>query len=77
MIIWEFDTKTCADTLRELRLDRQLTQAQLAEKAHVCLSTIKNYEQGVRIPYFPQILKIAKALKVDEIRIDPRKGWYL
>ena len=77
MIIWEFDARTCADTLRELRLDARLTQTQLAQKANVNINTIRNYEQGGRLPYFPILLKLARALNIDEIRIDTRKEWYL
>lgn len=77
MIIWEFDAATCADTLKQLRLDNQLTQKKLAELANVNVNTIFNYESGGRLPHFPQLLKIAKVLKVDEIRIDTSKEWYL
>lgn len=49
--------------LRELRLDRGLTQEQLAEKANVSYQAISNIERGLTGPSFSTLADIAKALK--------------
>jgi transcriptional regulator with XRE-family HTH domain len=50
--------------LRELRDKAGLTQEQLAEKAGIALSTLRNHEQGHRLPSWSAVVKLAKALGV-------------
>lgn len=77
MKIWEFDSLTYGETLRNLRLDKNLTRAQLAEMTRHCsTSTISNYEQYAVLPTVRGLMEIAKALGVDEIRIDTSKGGF-
>jgi transcriptional regulator with XRE-family HTH domain len=52
------------ELLKDLRGKASLTQAALAEKAGLPLSTIRGYEQGTRIPSWPAIVRLAGALKV-------------
>ena len=55
--------------LRELRAERDLTQAALAEQVGVSRKTINTIENGVFIPSTLLALKLARALgrPVDEI----------
>jgi putative transcriptional regulator len=48
--------------LRELRADRDLTQAALAELAGVSRKTINTVENGVFVPSTTLALKLARAL---------------
>ena len=52
------------DLLRELREKAGFTQVQLAEKAGMPLGTLRNHEQGQRLPSWPTIVKLARALGV-------------
>lgn len=52
------------DRLKELRQAAGLTQAALAEKSGVPLSTIRDYEQSKRDPGLPTAKKLAVALGV-------------
>lgn len=58
-----------ANRLRELRAERDLTQAGLAEMTGVSRKTINTVENGVFIPSTVLALKIARALgrPVEEI----------
>ena len=51
--------------LKEARVQRLLTQEQLAEKAGVSPSTIVNIERDQTAPHFRTIRKLAHALDVD------------
>jgi transcriptional regulator with XRE-family HTH domain len=51
--------------LRELRLDRALSQRDLAALAGVAQATINRLEAGHRSAYPVTVRKLAKALKVD------------
>ena len=46
---------TFGELLAELRLDKRMTQKDLAGKLHVSVGTISNYENGI---YFPDIAKL-------------------
>lgn len=70
MTILEFDIATYGSAIRERRLDLQLTQKQLASLADVSTATIEDYENGHMRPSVEKLLKVCKALKIDEIRID-------
>lgn len=53
------------DTLRNLRLERGLSQQQLAELLFVDRSTIASWETGRRVPDIATFNKISQALNVD------------
>ena len=50
--------------IRRLRLERGMSQAQLAEKAGRKRSAIGNYESGAREPDFDTLNALARALEV-------------
>lgn len=52
------------ELLRELRLKAGLTQEQLAVKAGIPVGSLRNQEQGHRLPSWPTIVKLARALGV-------------
>lgn len=47
------------ERLRELRIEKELTQSQLAEKLNVDFRTISNWEKGVRKPDIDTLVEIA------------------
>jgi transcriptional regulator with XRE-family HTH domain len=49
--------------LREIRLNRGLTQEQLAEKANISLNFLNMVERGVRAPSFDNLDRLAKILQ--------------
>jgi transcriptional regulator with XRE-family HTH domain len=53
------------DELRRLREKAGLTQEGLAQKAGMSVGNVRNYEQGIRLPSFPGVVKLSKALGVD------------
>jgi transcriptional regulator with XRE-family HTH domain len=55
---------TFADRLRGLREAAGLTQAALADAAGLSLGAVRNYEQGIREPYWAAVFKLADALGV-------------
>lgn len=75
MNIWEFDSYTFADDLKEMRKAKGLSRMELAKLANVHYHTIVNYENSYRVPTFPVTIKIAAVLGVDEIRISTKKKW--
>ena len=58
-----------ANKLKELRIQRNLTQEQMAELIEVHPRTYRNYENGKTIPKIPVFRKIVTALDTtaDEI----------
>lgn len=56
---------TFAERLRELRERAGMTQESLAVAAGMSVSAIRNYEQGVREPYWRGLFQLADALSVD------------
>lgn len=56
---------TVAEKLRALREKAGLTQAAMAERAGLSLGTIRNYEQDLRMPTLPAVVKLARAVGVD------------
>jgi transcriptional regulator with XRE-family HTH domain len=52
------------DLLRELRKKAGLTQEELATKAGIPLTSLRGHEQGQRLPSWPSVVKLAKALGV-------------
>lgn len=53
------------DELRRLRETAGLTQESLATSAGTSIGNVRNYEQGLRMPSFPIVVKLAKALGVE------------
>lgn len=52
------------ERLRELRIEKELTQSQLAEKLNVDFRTISNWEKGVRKPDIDALVKIADCFDI-------------
>jgi transcriptional regulator with XRE-family HTH domain len=69
------------DVLQNLRKEAGLTQQQLAKRAGLPVGSLRGHEQGQRIPSWPSVVKLAKALGVstdafagcDEVKA-PKKG---
>jgi transcriptional regulator with XRE-family HTH domain len=58
--------RALAARLRALRLDRELTQEQLAMRAGVAVSTLRKIESGVVVePGYFTVLSLAAALDID------------
>jgi transcriptional regulator with XRE-family HTH domain len=55
---------TFADRIRDLRTATKRTQSEMAKLAGVPLSTYRSWEQGQRLPSFPAVVRLAKALGV-------------
>ncbi len=45
--------------IKELRLDKHLTQEQLAERLNIAKATISAYESGYRFPSYEVLIRIA------------------
>lgn len=54
-----------SERLRALRDGAGLTQEQLAQRAGTSVGNVRNYEQGIRLPTFPLVVKLAAALETD------------
>jgi transcriptional regulator with XRE-family HTH domain len=50
------------ERLRELRVERNLTQTQLAQRCGSNRPFISNLERGVKVPSLTMVLRLAKAL---------------
>jgi len=57
--------KVFAQRLRALRIEKNLTQQELAETIGTVKSTISQYESCKREPVLSILIKLAKALDVD------------
>lgn len=57
--------KKFGNHLRELRVERKLTQEELADRAGMHFTYIGQIERGLRNPSLVNLEKIAKALRVD------------
>lgn len=55
---------TFGDKLRQLRIERELTQAELAVMAGLNFNHISQFETGARLPSYPVLLDISRALGV-------------
>ncbi len=51
--------------LKDLRIQRALTQEELAEKASVGKNTVNRMERNLTEPHMSSVRKLAKALGVD------------
>lgn len=54
-----------ADTLRKLRIQKGLTQSQLANLMYVNKATVSKWESGSRLPDAAMIIRLAEVLRVD------------
>lgn len=52
------------DLLQQLREKAGLTQTTLSESSGIPLGSIRNYEQGHRIPSWPAVVRMANAIGV-------------
>jgi transcriptional regulator with XRE-family HTH domain len=57
-------TMKFADKLREIRESKDISRQEMADSLKVSLYTVINWEQGSRIPTFPTVQGICKALSV-------------
>jgi transcriptional regulator with XRE-family HTH domain len=60
--------------LRRLREDRLLTQAELAERAGIALSSLVRIENDQVDPRFSSIRKLARALEAEPKELTRREG---
>ena len=60
--------------LRRLREDRLLTQAELAERAGIALSSLVRVENDQVDPRFSTIRKLARALEIHPRELTKREG---
>jgi transcriptional regulator with XRE-family HTH domain len=60
-----------AARLKLLREQAQLSQPGLAECSGVAVSTIRQFEYGIREPTYGTLLKLAKGLGVSLLAFDP------
>jgi transcriptional regulator with XRE-family HTH domain len=56
---------TFGQKLKKLREEAELTQEKLAQAAGMSVGNVRNYEQEIRLPTFPAVVKLAKALGTD------------
>lgn len=56
-------SNTFADTIRQLRINKGLSQLQLADQMYVTHSTISRWEAGSRLPDAMMISRLAKCLE--------------
>ena len=54
-----------SDKVYYLRIQKKLTQTELAERAHLTQSTIQAYESGRAKPLYNTMAALANALEVD------------
>lgn len=50
--------------IKELRIERRMTQSEFAERLGVTKSSISSYENGSRLPSYDVLLKMARIFKV-------------
>ncbi len=55
-------SQTFAETIRQLRTERGISQAQLADQMYVTRSTVARWESGSRMPDAVMIARLAKCL---------------
>ena len=55
---------TFSEELKRLRESAGITQEVLAQRAGTSVGNVRNYEQGIRLPTFPLVVKLSKALGV-------------
>jgi transcriptional regulator with XRE-family HTH domain len=62
------------ERLRELRLERMISQAELAKMADTTQATISNFERGLRTAQPRTVRKLADALGVEPRGLLAREG---
>jgi transcriptional regulator with XRE-family HTH domain len=60
--------------LRVVREEKGLKQRELAEKAHICQTTISEFERGTRKPWPSAMRKLSKVLGVPESELFEAKS---
>jgi transcriptional regulator with XRE-family HTH domain len=60
------DTKgeSMGQRFQRLREEARMTQAELADRAGIPVGTLRNWEQGIRVPRFDHAIQVAQALGV-------------
>jgi transcriptional regulator with XRE-family HTH domain len=53
-----------ATRVRDIRVGKLMSQAQLAERANITIATLSRLERGHQRPHFITLAKLAKALHV-------------
>ena len=65
-MIWGLNmSKAFGDNLRQLRLKKGYTQAELATQINIDRTTLTKYETGVTEPDFARLKSICKILDID------------
>jgi transcriptional regulator with XRE-family HTH domain len=67
-------SKQFAERLRALRREAGLSQPALAARSGVGLSTLRQYEYGLREPTYGTLVKLAGGLGVSLAAFDPPAG---
>lgn len=62
------NTREIPDIIRDLRLDANMTQTELAMRCNVSKCALVNYENGYQMPSIPVLIKMMKSMGIDEIR---------
>ena len=65
------------ERLKNLRLEKSLTQKQIAERVGVAISAISSYESGLRYPTYDTLVKLANIYHVSSdylIGISPKRN---
>jgi transcriptional regulator with XRE-family HTH domain len=57
--------ETMGTRFQRLREEARMTQVEAAERSGVPLSTLRHWEQGIRLPRIDLAIKLARALGVD------------
>ena len=52
------------DKLKSLRLEKKLTQKQIAERIGLAISAVSSYESGTRYPSYDVLVKLARIFHV-------------
>jgi transcriptional regulator with XRE-family HTH domain len=58
-----------SNNIKQYRNNHGWSQADLAEEANISITFLSNIERGLKWPYPDTIVKIAKALKVEEFEL--------
>ena len=54
--------------LKKIREERGMTQEEVAKSSHIALRSYQYYEKGKRIPDVYTAIRIADALKIEDVR---------
>lgn len=60
---------TFANTLRNLRMERDMTQHDLEDKSGLSLRMISDMERGVKQPTLMTLIKLAKGLDISVVEL--------